>query len=997
MTLTLESCEVDLDNRTVWRANDRIKLSLKESRLLKYLSSRPDQIVEREALYRDVYQYRKGVQSRTLDVAIIRLRKKIERDPKEPVHLLSVYGSGYMFTIHTSASPKSEPTVSQTACSSNVPPNHRPFFGREEELVALSELMMSSRRCVTVLGPPGVGKTRLIQQWANEQHQRRRIGEVAYCDIRNVENEASFLTVVSNALGVSNAQAESDNEAFGGRITEAMSVRESLVVLVDNAETGLNWSAKWIQRWGHHTENVRFLVTSQVPLGIPIEQRLQVHRLSRTDTMTTSEPSPALALFLDRAQAVKPDFALTDANRDVVLGIIEAVDGLPLAIELAAARLHLMSLSEIQSRLKYRFKLLKNVGSTNGSRQRTLEAAVDSSWELLSPWEQSALAQLSVFQGGFDWEAVEEIVDLSLWPDAPWNLDVVSTLVERSLIEVVERPQRAVRLMMLSTIQAYAEARLAEAPAAVVLGVRLRHVTYFSQFGIRGRIRILKTRKGLQQRRRLQEDVDNIAAALQCAIANGLGPESVACLSVFIFIDGHEKSHIRILDLEDSILGLSLTGQDRARALYHLTSLMRGGQPLKSLQYLDEAYSIAEGLNDVEQLCRIAIVRADMASVLTRTRRQSPLDYGQAIDEVWQLAERTGNASLMAWAYYQRGLYLWVSRRHDEAVLDFREAHKRAILDDNLQAQLSVVQLLAITKMDESDLEAATELFEQQFELARLLGKEYFVAMGQSNLAELFLTFGRPNEGLPYAKASKKVFRKLGLPHQTCRVSITIGGLLKMQGEYSAALELLQAILPQAIHKEWHAQVLAAMGGIGQCYTAMGASDEVHLQNEARLAYGREHAPPVEPNVLFGAAENAYRTGRYQQSQKYIEQALTILQPQIAQEDAPRSIKRQHRVLILLLNVVHAHLGQPCPNDAPVTLDALLDMLNEGNSECPIHRAIFLSWFAEAAALRGDDHTARAGLALVQQEVAPMIPAGNREIIPKVEVVQRYLAINATS
>ena len=118
-----------------------------------------------------------------------------------------------------------------------------------------------------------------------------------------------------------------------------MSVRESLVVLVDNAETGLNWSAKWIQRWGQHTDNVRFLVTSQVPLGIPIEQRLQVHRLSRTDTMTTSELSPALGLFVDRAQAVKPDFALTDANRDEVLGIIEAVDGLPLAIE-AAARLH---------------------------------------------------------------------------------------------------------------------------------------------------------------------------------------------------------------------------------------------------------------------------------------------------------------------------------------------------------------------------------------------------------------------------------------------------------------------------------------------------------------------------------------------------------------------------------------------------------------------------------------------------------------------------------
>ena len=289
------------------------------------------------------------------------------------------------------------------------------------------------------------------------------------------------------------------------------------------------------------------------------------------------------------------------------------------------------------------------------------------------------------------------------------------------------------------------------------------------------------------------------------------------------------------------------------------------------------------------------------------------------------------------------------------------------------------------------------DLFEQQFELARLLGKDYFVALGQSNLAELLLTFGRPNEGLPYATASKQVFLKLGLPHQTCRVSCTIGGLLQMQGEYSAALELVQAILPQAIHMEWHAQVLAAMGVIGQCYAGMGASDEVHLQNEARLAYVREHAPPVEPNVLLGAAENAYRTGRYQQSQKYIEQALTILQPQIAQEDAPRSVKRQLGVLILLLNVVHAHLGQPCPKNAPVTLDALLELLNEGNSECPTHRAIFLSWYAEAAALRGDDHTARAGLTLIQQEIEPMIPAGNKDIILKIEVVQRHLATNATS
>ena len=124
---------------------------------------------------RDVYQYRKGVQSRTLDVAIIRLRKKIERDPKEPVHLLSVYGSGYMFTVHTSASPRSEPTVSQTAKSSNVPPNHRPFFGREEELVTISEPdVVSALRDRTLA--TGRGEIRLTQHWANEQHQRRRIG-----------------------------------------------------------------------------------------------------------------------------------------------------------------------------------------------------------------------------------------------------------------------------------------------------------------------------------------------------------------------------------------------------------------------------------------------------------------------------------------------------------------------------------------------------------------------------------------------------------------------------------------------------------------------------------------------------------------------------------------------------------------------------------------------------------------------------------------------------
>ena len=239
------------------------------------------------------------------------------------------------------------------------------------------------------------------------------------------------------------------------------------------------------------------------------------------------EPLPlemdAIDLFVARARAQKPDFVLGEANRAAVQEVVRLLDGLPLAIELAAARVSMLSPAQLVERMRDRFSLLAGASGA-AARQATLRAAIDWSWELLATWEQAALAQLSVFEGGFTLEAAEAVLELGAWPEAPPAIDAVQALVDKSLLRAW-LPKAHSRLDidepyfgMYLSIHEYASDKLRAQGADTMIHAQQRHGRWCARFGTDEAIDALSAHGGVRRRHALTLEVDNLAAACRRAV-----------------------------------------------------------------------------------------------------------------------------------------------------------------------------------------------------------------------------------------------------------------------------------------------------------------------------------------------------------------------------------------------------------------------------------------------------------------------------------------------
>ncbi|MGW1866453.1 BTAD domain-containing putative transcriptional regulator [Streptomyces mauvecolor] len=331
----------------------------------------------------------------------------------------------------------------RTAPASRLPAQLTSFVGRDSELAVLVRLLGSSR-LVTLIGTGGTGKTRLALEAA-----ARLPGEVWFVDLSAATRTA---LAVRGALGLRDSGAD-DPEAA---LAEALRDRAALLIL-DNCEQIVEDAAALTHRLLSHCPGLRVLATSREALGITGESLRPVGPLD-TDA--------AVRLFTDRAVAVRPDFELDDSNSRTVQGICDSLDGLPLAVELAAARLRQLPLAEIADRLDDRFRLLSRGDRTKPERHRTLRAVVEWSWSLLGDEEREFAARLTVFAGGATAEAAGRVCGAG--PDAE---DLLASLTDKSLVEA-----GAGRYRMLETIRAYASEQL---PLSSRELVDAAHTAYF--------------------------------------------------------------------------------------------------------------------------------------------------------------------------------------------------------------------------------------------------------------------------------------------------------------------------------------------------------------------------------------------------------------------------------------------------------------------------------------------------------------------------------------
>jgi len=441
-----------------------------------------------------------------VNVTLIDLGSRRLRDLTQPEHVWQLTIAGLPDDF--------PPLNSLDARANNLPIQLTDLLGRERELEEI-ESSINAYRLVTISGSGGVGKTRLAMQTAADVIDRYADG-VWFADLAPISDPELVASVIANAIGMS--------QQAGTRIDVALPQwlkRKQLLLVVDNCEHVIDAVAVLVAGILSEAPQVRILATSRQALGIGGERvyRSPSLALSGADDVVTSQNAlkfGAVALFVERATASDSRFFISDDNASIVAEICRRLDGIPLAIELAAARVKVLSIPSLAQRLNDRFKILTGGSRTALPRQKTLVALIDWSYGLLSPQEQTLFNRVGVFAGGFSLDAATAI-GIGAGIDASVILDLLSLLTEKSLVSA-ETGGRHERYRLLESTRAFALEKLESSGERETMS--RRHADYF-----RGLAEKADARFGLGSvigwLDEAGVDLDNFRAALEWALAGG--------------------------------------------------------------------------------------------------------------------------------------------------------------------------------------------------------------------------------------------------------------------------------------------------------------------------------------------------------------------------------------------------------------------------------------------------------------------------------------------
>ncbi|GAA1118428.1 BTAD domain-containing putative transcriptional regulator [Kribbella jejuensis] len=454
--------------------------------------------------------------------------------------------------------------------STNLREELTTYVGKDAD-VSTVRAMIGDHRLTTLIGPGGSGKTRLASETARTM--LRDLPDGAWMvELAAIGAEGDVAQATLSALALRDALLGDVPETDPtDRVIAAVRERTMLLIL-DNCEHVIESAARFAHRVLGECPRLRILATSREPLGITGEALWPVAPLVLpTETADPAEigESPAVRLLQDRASAVRADLAPDPAT---MARICRALDGMPLAIELAAARLRTMSLEQLANRLDDRFRLLTGGSRTALPRHRTLRAVVDWSWELLSDAERAVLRRLSVFAGGAGLESAEHVCasgDVESWE----VLDLLTALTEKSL--VVTKDDQRYRL--LGTIKEYAQQRLEE--AGETDATRRTHLAYFTEL-VETADPHLRRAEQLEWLAILEPEHDNIAAAMRAAIAAGDAPGAMrlaAAAGWYWWFAGHKVEGNEFL-LAAPVLPGDVPDEIRAVVYAFVTGIMSSGR-----------------------------------------------------------------------------------------------------------------------------------------------------------------------------------------------------------------------------------------------------------------------------------------------------------------------------------------------------------------------------------------------------------------------------------
>jgi predicted ATPase/class 3 adenylate cyclase len=687
------------------------------------------------------------------------------------------------------------PLTSQAA--PNLPEERDAFVGRQQSLDDLRQ-RFNGGRLVSLLGIGGTGKTRLATHFGWKALDQFP-GGVWFCDVTQARTLDGILHAVAQGLDV-----PLDKDDGVTQLGHAIAGRGQCLVIIDNFEQVARHAEETLGRWLGRASAARFLVTTREVLGLHGEQVVALAPLV---------PSDGAELFMRRAEAAKPGFAPNAADVEAIAPLVKLLEGMPLAIELAAARVSVMPPRQLLARMTDRFKLLSSSGRRM-DRQATLRGVFDWSWELLSPPEKATLAQLSVFDGGFTLEAVEAVLDLSAYADAPWPPDALQSLVHKSLVRQVTD----VRFDLLVSVQEYAadhlrtDGRYAGSGPDAQRAVEIRHGAYFA---------------GLEESAAFAQgvdDLDNIVAACRRATARGDADMAANALQLAwagLYRRGPFRAGVELAAL---VAGMPNLAPDAAACvdLVAGSALSACGKRVEARARWQAALTAARTIGDRNCECRVleSLAFFDVHAGLlesARTHAESSL----------RIARDLKNARLQGRAENSLGQIEWVLGHWADGIAHYEAALALARQAGDARLVGSVLGNLG-NQAELGNMEQARSYDEAALAVARDIGDRRLEGNTLSNLGLMHHVQGDAPQALDHLDASLKVAREIGHRLLECIVLCNLGMVHHGLGHHDDAREHFEAALAIARDSADRRTEGQILGYVGLLYAHQGKLDEAH-------------------------------------------------------------------------------------------------------------------------------------------------------------------------
>ncbi len=747
----------------------------------------------------------------------------------------------------------------------NLPAERDAFVGRIAELRALAARLDAGIRLLTVLGPGGTGKTRFVRRygwtWLGDWP-----GGVYFCDLSDAKGLDGIFFAVASALEVPLGKEDPSVQ-----LGHAIAGRGRCLIILDNFEQIVEHAQGTVGRWLDRAAEASFVVTSRERLHLPGEESLPI------------EPLPvemdAIDLFAERARAQKPDFVLSDGNRAAVAEVVRLLDGLPLAIELAAARIRVLAPSQLVERMRDRFSLLAGARGV-ASRQATLRAAIDWSWELLTPWEQAALAQCSVFEGGFTLEAAEAVLDLSPWPGAPLAMDAVQALVDKSLLRTwvpaeqsrydIDEPYFGMYL----SIHEYASQKLEASGSEAKRAAEERHGQYFAGFGTNEAIEALSSHGGVKRRRALALELDNLVAACRRAVGRGHGETAVAAY----------RAAWAVLALHGpvamgTVLGgqvVALDGIDRALRVSALATLARAlrraGRNEEARTRLTQALALSRDMGDRRREGHI------LHSLGNLHREQGRMTEARELFEVaLVLARESSDRDIEGGVLSSLGNLHRDQGRNDEAREHFNAALAIAREMGDRNEEGIVLGSLGLLHSELGLVEEARRQLGAALAIAREVGDRGLEGSALANLGHLHTEQGRTEEARESLEAALAIHREVGNRRLEAIALGNLGVIHGVQGRKEAAQASHAAALAIAreVGNRRHEGFLLAC--LGMFRSDQGRADEARADFEAAREVARELGDRRGESIVLHSLGVLYsRQSQFAAARSHFDQALEL-------------------------------------------------------------------------------------------------------------------------